>query len=171
MGEAAERGAGGREAVDAPWPPAPPPWATRLRYWAVVLAWMALISYLSTDAFSAANTHRYLDPVLRWLFPSISNAELRDAHTVIRKSAHFTEFLVLGVLAVWAQRAGRPIAWQARWTLSALLLVVVYASLDEFHQSFVVSRTPSFADTGIDVLGGVAGQAVLYLLHRLRSRD
>ena len=170
MGEAAESAAG-RAAVDTPSPPAPPPWATRLRYWAVVLAWMALISYLSTDAFSAANTHRYLDPVLRWLFPSISNAELRDAHTVIRKSAHFAEFLVLGVLAVWAQRAGRPIAWRGRWTLSALLLVVAYASLDEFHQSFVASRTPSFADTGIDVLGGVVGQAFLYLRHRLRFRD
>jgi VanZ family protein len=171
MGEAAERDTDGAGAVDAPWPPPSPPWATRLRYWAVVLAWMGLISYLSTDAFSAANTHRYLDPVLRWLFPWSSNAELRAAHTVIRKSAHFIEFLVLGVLTFWAQRAGRPIAWRGRWTLSALVLVVAYASLDEFHQSFVVSRTPSFADTGIDVLGGVVGQAVLYLRHRLRFRD
>lgn len=171
MREAADRDAAGRgAAVAARWPPAPP-WTTRLRYWAVVIAWMALISYLSTDAFSATNTNRYLDPLLRWLFPAISNAELRDAHTVIRKSAHFTEFLVLGLLTVWAQRAGRPIRWRGRWAVNALLLVIAYGSLDEFHQSFVASRTASFADAGIDALGGAAGQVVLYLRHRLRIRD
>lgn len=148
----------------------PPPWVVRLRYWAVVVAWMALISYLSTDAFSAANTHRYMDPVLRWLFPTWSNAELRVAHTVIRKSAHFTEFFVLGVLVVWAQRAGRQTPWRGRWALYALLLVIAYASLDEFHQAFTTSRTPSFADTGIDVIGGTVGQVLLYLRHRLRIR-
>jgi VanZ family protein len=148
----------------------PPPWAVRLRYWAVVAAWMALISYLSTDAFSAANTHRYMDPVLRWLFPAWSNAELRLAHTVIRKCAHFTEFFVLGVLVLWAQRAGRRPPWRGRWAVNALLIVVAYASLDELHQAFTTSRTPSFADTSVDVIGGSVGQVLLYLRHRLRMR-
>lgn len=147
-----------------------PPWLVRLRYWAVVVAWMGFISYLSTDAFSATNTNLYMDPVLRWIFPDVSNADLRAAHTVIRKTAHFTEFFVLSVLVVWAQRAGRPIPWLPRWMVNALLLVAAYASLDEFHQSFSTARTPSFADTGVDILGGAVGQALLYLRHRLRTR-
>jgi len=150
--------------------PEPPPWAIRARYWAVVVAWMLLISYFSTDVFSAENTNRYLDPVLRWFFPDMTNPQLRDAHTVIRKSAHFIEFLVLGLLVVWAQRAGRPMPWLARWALNAMLLVTSYAGLDEFHQSFVASRTPSFADTAVDIFGGAVGQVALYLRHLVRSR-
>jgi VanZ family protein len=147
----------------------PPPLAIRARYWAVVVVWMLFISYLSTDAFSAANTNRYLDPWLRWLIPGISNAELFFGHTVIRKTAHFVEFLVLGVLAVWAQRAGRPTRWRGRWALNALLLVATWGLLDEFHQAFESDRTATFADAGVDFLGGAAGQLLLYLRHRLRA--
>lgn len=150
---------------------APPPLSIRLRYWAVVAVWMALISYFSTDAFSAANTNRYLDPFLRWLFTGIDNAELRAAHTVVRKTAHFAEFFVLGLLVVWAQRAGRPIGWRARWAVNALLVVAAWAALDEIHQAFNRNRTGAFADTGIDVIGGGVGQLLLYVRYRLRSHS
>src|SRR6059036_1950783 len=86
-------------------------WARWLQYWSVVIAWMAVISYLSTDAFSAKNTNRYLDPILRVLFPQITNAALLVAHTIIRKTAHFSEFLVLSLLTFWAYRGGRSPAW------------------------------------------------------------
>lgn len=152
-------------------PPDPPvPLAVRLRYWVVVALWMGVISYLSTDAFSASNTHNYIDPILRWLFPGITNPEILRLHWVVRKGAHFGEFLVLGLLAVWAQRAGRPAPWRPRWALRAMLLVIVWASLDELHQSLQRSRTPAVADTGIDIAGGAAGQVLLYLRHLLRSR-
>jgi VanZ family protein len=36
-----------------------------------------------------------------------------------------------------------------------MLLVVIYALLDEFHQSFVPSRTASIYDSAIDVAGGL----------------
>lgn len=148
----------------------PLPWAVHLRYWAVVAVWMGVISYLSTDAFSASNTHRYLDPLLRWLFPDLTNPDLLRMHSVVRKLAHFVEFFVLSGLVTWAQRAGRPIPWRARWALVAVALVAVYASLDELHQAFEHNRTPSAADSGIDLLGGAAAQALLYLRHRLASR-
>jgi len=36
-----------------------------------------------------------------------------------------------------------------------LLLVVIYGLLDEFHQSFVPSRTASIYDSMIDIAGGL----------------
>ncbi len=141
----------------------------RLQYWSVVLAWMAVVSYLSTDAFSAENTHRYIDPVLRFLFPGISNATLLAAHTLLRKAAHFLEFAVLSALAYWAFRGGRPILWSRRWMLRAFLLSSFYAAFDEIHQAFTASRTPSPFDSGIDIAGAAAGQLITYWRCALRA--
>ena len=38
-----------------------------------------------------------------------------------------------------------------------LLIVLAYAGLDEFHQSFVPSRTPAIIDVLFDFSGGVLG--------------
>jgi VanZ family protein len=38
------------------------------------------------------------------------------------------------------------------------------ASLDEYHQSFLASRTSSPIDVGIDVCGAIAFQVVLLLI-------
>lgn len=50
--------------------------------------------------------------------------------------------------------------------ISAVLLAILYAASDEFHQSFTPGRSPAFNDVGIDTLGSVIGIAVLYFLRR-----
>ncbi len=139
-------------------------------YWGIVIGWMAVISLLSTEPFSAANTNRYLDPLLRYFFPHISAAEFAFWHFVVRKSAHFTEFFVLGCLAYWASRRGRWPRWRRTWMLQALGLAVLYSLVDEAHQAFVPNRTPSLYDSGIDSLGAVASQTIIYLRHLLLTR-
>ena len=134
-------------------------------YWGVVIAWMAVISMFSTELFSAANTNRYIDPVLRFFFPHLRPADFVFAHTVIRKTAHLTEFFILGSLLYWACRRGRWPRWRAVWMLQALAVAVLYSLIDEFHQAFVPSRTPSLADSGIDSLGAALSQAFVYLRH------
>ena len=44
---------------------------------------------------------------------------------------------------------------QRYWFQLGLLLVVIYGLLDEFHQSFVPSRTASVYDSVIDIAGGL----------------
>ena len=152
----------------APQSAAPTAWSEWLRYWSVVAAWLLVISTLSGDPFSATNTNRYLDPILRFLFPAITPSELALAHTAMRKAAHFVEFFVLGSLLYWALRRGRPPRWQARLAVVALVLAAVYAGADELHQAFVPSRTSSLLDSGTDTLGAAVSQVVIYLRHRLR---
>jgi VanZ family protein len=139
-------------------------------YWGVVIAWMAVISLLSTEPFSASNTNRYLDPVLRYFFPRITAAQFIFWHYMIRKAAHFAEFFVLGALAYWAARRGRWPRWRATWMLQALGLAVLYALVDEAHQAFVPSRTPSLYDSAIDSLGAAVSQTIIYLRHLLPAR-
>src|SRR5208337_4916898 len=97
--------------------------------WIPVVLWGALIFTLSTSAFTAANTSRIIDPILRWLLPAISAASLDVCHTLIRKAAHFTEYGILFWLLVRGPMVRRPYL--------ALLLCVVYALTDEGHQVFV----------------------------------
>jgi VanZ family protein len=139
-------------------------------YWGVVLGWMLVISTLSTEPFSAANTNRYLDPILRYLFPHLSPSGFVFAHSIIRKTAHFSEFFVLGTLSFWASRRGRWPRWRAVWMLQALGLAVVYALIDEAHQAFVPNRTSSLADSGIDSIGAAASQILIYLRSLWLSR-
>lgn len=153
--------------------PGPEPHARRfeiMKYWSVVVLWMVVISSLSTEPFSAANTNAYLDPILRFFFPHLSAAGFLLAHSVIRKTAHFSEFFVLGSVAFWACRRGRVPHWRARWMYQALCLAMAYALVDEAHQAFVPNRTASLFDSGIDSLGAAASQAVIFMRHLVRSR-
>ncbi|HEY6395361.1 MAG TPA: VanZ family protein [Candidatus Binataceae bacterium] len=118
-----------------------------LNQWWPVIVWGLIIFALSTQAFSAANTSRIIDPILRFLFPSISNASIHVAHALIRKSAHFTEFGILFWLLVRGPMAGRPYL--------ALGLCVLYAFLDEGHQVFVPGRTASLFDVALDSTGAL----------------
>ena len=140
-------------------------------YWGAVAAWMLVISTLSTEPFSAANTNRYLDPVLRFFFPHLTPAGFTLAHSVIRKSAHFIEFFVLGCLSYWACRRGRLPLWRPAWVLQALGLAVLYALADEAHQAFVPNRTASLIDCGIDSLGAATSQLVVYLRYLRLGRS
>jgi VanZ family protein len=115
-----------------------------------LVVWLAFISIASTDSFNAANTSRIIGPLVLWLFPNTSPETLATIHFVVRKIAHFTEYAILGFLAARAFRVHQ------RWFLISLVLIVVYALFDEYHQSFVPSRTASIFDSFIDMAGGLS---------------
>jgi VanZ family protein len=136
-----------------------------LKLWWPVLVWGALISSFSTGAFTPEHTSRIVLPVLRWLFPHTPIETLELVHYAIRKCAHFAEYFILSLLILRGIRAGRK-ETRLAWALLAILVVVAYASLDEFHQSFVPGRTAAVGDVLIDASGGVAAQllAALFVL-------
>jgi VanZ family protein len=110
---------------------------------------------------AASNTSRIIGPLVKWLVPSISDETLLTVHFLVRKAAHFTEYAVLAVLASRAF-AGSKREWlRRRWFAFAVGLVAVYSLSDEFHQTFVASRTGSIYDSMVDTAGGLAG-AVVY---------
>jgi len=134
-------------------------WATpRLRAWAAVVTWALLISTFSTRWFSGEQTGNFLLPILHTLLPWAQPEHLDAIHALIRKAAHITEYLVLGVLLVRALReeglSGLPLV------LVAILLGSGWAALDEFHQEFVPSRTASPRDVVVDTSGVCAGVAL-----------
>jgi len=143
--------------------------ARHMKYWLPAIAWAILISWASTDMFSSSHTSRFILPALHWLFPLASAETLERLHFLIRKTAHFTEYFAFSFLLLRAVR-GENRGWQIRWAISAIMIAAGYSALDEFHQSFVPSRTASPWDSLLDTTGAATAQIVLWLWFRFRGR-
>jgi VanZ family protein len=144
-------------------------WRRRLWRYGPLLLWAAFISFASTGEFSAANTSRIIGPLVRWLFPSLGEAEIAHVHFLVRKAAHFTEYAIFAFLAARALAASSRAWLRQGWFYISLLTVFCYALLDEYHQSFVAVRTASIYDSLIDTAGGLSA-LLLYALWRKRRK-
>lgn len=143
---------------------------TRIGRYAPLLVWMAVIFFASTGTFSGDNTSRLLRPFLLWLFPDTSEERIAFYHFLSRKLAHFTEYAILGFLAARAFAGSSRRRLHDHWIIASLILVVVYALLDEFHQSFVRSRTASIFDCLIDIAGGLFVLSCLNYFKRSQTK-
>ena len=91
-----------------------------------------------------------------------------DAEAIVRKMAHFTEYMAVGFLSfgiavMWLQRIKAGI-------VAVTLQVFLSAGLDEIHQYFVPGRYASFRDVLIDTAGGIAGIMIVFLMYKIRKR-
>jgi VanZ family protein len=141
-----------------------------LKYWLPVLVWMALIFTASSDSHSYQHSSRLIEPLLHWLFPSMSQENVGRIHEAARKCCHLTEYAIFALL-LWralSQSKNGLSAWSAKKIGAVLLIVFIYAGSDEFHQIFVPTRTPHFTDVLIDTGGGTIGLFVLWIFQRRR---
>lgn len=123
----------------------------RLSSWLPPLAWMGVVLWMSTDLFSAAQTGSLLGPVLRWLLPWATPAQIAGLLAAIRKLAHLVAY---GLLALpWFRAARREDATARVATWTALGVAVSWGMLDEYLQSRTTSRSGSVVDVGIDTTG------------------
>ena len=143
-----------------------------LKYWLPVLIWMALIFSVSADSKSTEHSSMYFEPLLRWLFPQMSQAHVELIHHAFRKCCHLAEYAVLAWL-LWRaiRRTDRknPRPWNWAEAGLALSIVFLYGASDEFHQIFVPTRTPQVSDVFIDTAGGAIGLLALRFFHRRRK--
>jgi VanZ family protein len=126
-----------------------------------LIAWLAFISFASSGSLSAGNTSRIIGPLILWLFPNTSAETLAIVHFTTRKLAHFTEYAILGFLAARAFRTSPRPAISTRWFVISATLIVTFALLDEYHQTFVPTRTGSIFDSLIDIAGGLTALLVV----------
>jgi VanZ family protein len=61
---------------------------------------------------------------------------------------------------------GKNIRWTLRWSTIAVLGTALVASLDEWHQGFIPSRTGRWQDVALDTCAAIAAQFLLFLFCR-----
>lgn len=123
----------------------------------------------STGYFTGEKTGGVIIPILAALFPGASPETLALLHHLIRKSAHFVEYLVLSVLLFRALRQSAPRS-RLNAAVTAIAIAGIYAVGDELHQAFVPGRTPAAMDCVIDVTGAAAGQGLLAAVAQIARR-
>ena len=138
--------------------------------WVLLLAWMCLIFAGSTDLMSAEHTSRFLVPFLLWLDPHISFQTIMLVQLIVRKAGHVTEYAILAALLWRVLRHHWPLVRRSFWRPAtvALAVAMIFATTDEFHQSFYPSRTATAHDVMIDTMGAIIGLLICWMFVRNR---
>lgn len=87
----------------------------------------------------------------------------------VRKTAHFLEYMLLGLLLTLLLDS-----YRARWHWLSWAGCTLYAATDEIHQLFVAGRTGKWQDVLLDSSGALAGlllaMFMLWLIRRRRAK-
>ncbi len=141
----------------------------KILYWLIPLTWMGFIFYSSAQPYQNQDVkpllNSYLD--LSFLIPIVENIVFVYHQSEVsvdtlgingfvefflRKGAHVTVFFVLCMLLYGVLRK-TTLLEQSYCLVFSLLITVVYAGLDEWHQGFTPNRTPYFGDVILDSIG------------------
>ena len=125
----------------------------------LVVIWMTLIFIMSSfNSTESSNQSNFIINIITNLF-NINNLELLTLIT--RKTAHFTEYLILGMLV------SNMIYYYDKKAYIDIIICIIYAISDEIHQLFVPGRSYQTLDIIIDSIGSLVG---IYLLILIKKR-
>lgn len=132
--------------------------------WGLLIIWMGFIFYMSNQPANVSDGQSFK---VLWILSSLGidvNGVFGElANFVVRKCAHFLEYMILAFLLV------NVIKTYFVFKVSSILSVVfvfLYACTDEFHQMFIPGREGAFRDVMIDTCGGIT-LILLYTLIRI----
>jgi len=133
--------------------------------WLAAGLWLGLIAFESTNALSAEHTGRFLYPILHLLL-GLDPLRFLTWHFVLRKTGHVIGYAVLSLLLFRAWKVtiavrGNP-RWSMVWAGIAFAMATLVASLDEWHQSFLPSRTGTFRDVLLDGAAALVVQLLIF---------
>lgn len=126
---------------------------------------MALIFSLSNQdatvsSGTSGNVIRLIAGIFRPGFGSLPAAEqaeiVASLQFIARKSAHFSLYMILGVLSFLAVISYEKLLFVLRLAISCTVCLL-YAASDEIHQLFVPGRSGEVRDVMIDFSGAVLG--------------
>ena len=143
----------------------------------LVILYYAIFSFSEQDGETSGHLSH---EVTKWIVESwerliggswtedVRNAWITYWEHPVRKLAHFTEYMVMGILVfnVW-----HP--WlKAGWKKNLLVVgwVFVSAALDEWHQTFIENRCGNFWDVLLDTSGGCFGLLLCLFICWMASR-
>lgn len=124
----------------------------------LLIIWMIVIFIMSSfNATESSEQSGFIVNVLSDLL-NIKNIEILSL--IIRKLAHFTEYLILGMLAI---NCFKDYDIKHIFIIS-LIFCIIYAGSDEIHQLFIIGRSGNIIDVTIDSFGALSGITMYYYL-------
>ena len=148
----------------------------KIIYLILVIIWMLLIfnfsnqkAYYSTK-LSDSFIYKTICKVYKVFHSNVSEEKLdmivSDYTVIVRKLAHFTIYLILGILVLLFIREFKL---DFKYTfIIPILICFIYAISDETHQLFVEGRSGELRDIFIDTLGSCIGISLTLLWCKIR---
>ncbi|MFR1708591.1 MAG: VanZ family protein [Clostridium sp.] len=130
----------------------------------ITILWIGFIFYMSSQPAeeSSNSSSRIVNIVLHTLNLDKSNEDVLTV--IVRKGAHFTEYLILSGLVTVTYGA-----FNNKKNYSFILLVCILVALsDEFLQSFIIGRSSEVRDVLIDFSGALIFFLVNYVITNLK---
>lgn len=127
----------------------------------LVIIWMLFIFIMSS--FNSLESSEQSGVIVNFVANLLKIKNIELLSLIIRKSAHFIEYLILGILVINMMKD-----YHSKYVIISILVCIIYAFSDEVHQLFVVGRSCQIIDIMIDTFGSAVG---IYLYKRLIIRD
>ena len=86
---------------------------------------------------------------------------------LVRKSAHFTLYFLLGLLVISFLK---EFGLSRKSIIISIIVVLLYAVSDEIHQTFIPGRSGEVFDVLIDTIGGSLSTVLYYLIYKRRIK-
>lgn len=114
----------------------------------------------------------YVPLLLYWLILFIATTIPTDSipqfFNAQDKAEHFIAYCILGILLYFAFVFQKKYpSWYRRPILYSLLVIGIYAAVDELHQLLIPGRYCDFLDWTADVIGGIIGIGFAYLIVKM----
>lgn len=132
-----------------------------------VIAIGFIFYHSSRDAVASSEDSGSVTELLNRLLRSLGLDVVLTDH-VVRKTAHFAEYFLLGVLMTLTWMSYGVSGYRA-FGFSAVAGLIV-ASIDEWSQRFAAGRSGELRDVLLDVSGVVCAAALIALIRYLRYR-
>jgi VanZ family protein len=121
---------------------------------------MAVIFIMSS--FNSAESSSQSNTIVNFITSTFNISNTNLLILIVRKLAHITEYFILGILVYNMLKFYNKRIW------IAIIICLLYAISDEFHQMFVPGRSAQVLDVFIDTLGSSLGVFLLNMVKKYK---
>lgn len=161
------------------------PYIHFLKYWLPVIIWATIIFLFSSMSYEQQDLRPFISQFIneQSMESLFNDFHLNYAHTevsvkrngasgfiefFIRKAGHLSEYALLALL-LFRALYHRKNNFRCSFFIS-LLISIIYASSDEWHQSFTIHRTAKVEDVMLDSVGALLGILIISFYYRFRKK-
>lgn len=134
-------------------------------YWILLVIWIIGIFIMSNQPASISDSQSGgIINMLSKMGIDMNNIFGQLANFIVRKCAHFLEYMILALLVLNVLKLYYDMKQVA---IITIVFVFIYACTDEIHQLFVPGRAGAFRDVIIDTCGGATIVLIkLFVAHK-----
>lgn len=136
-------------------------------YWSLLIGWTIFIFIMSSQPAKISDSQSIgVIKLFIKLGIDINGIFGEFANFIVRKCAHFMEYMILGLFMFNVLGLYYTVK---QVSIIAIIFIFLYACSDEIHQLFVLGREGAMRDVFIDTCGGIASIGIRLMIPRIKG--